>query len=186
MAYRCRVAPARRVGRAASLRPPGPRVHLGRPALGPDCLLMRPRRRNAAPIKWGVTSPAGPEVAIAETVEPAADAVAPQIVDDGGGLHALAGYVPHAHPKVMRAQLRAARELEIDARRRLMAARRADLDAARAERRRSPYLPARGQPGVRRAGPGGRSASLPTGPPARCWPAPTRSWPKKGWARPAF
>jgi hypothetical protein len=110
---------------------------------------MRSRRRKTEPIKWGVTSPAAePEVAVAETVQPTVSAVAPQMVDDGGRLHALAGYVPHAHPKVMRAQLRAARHLEIDARRRLMAARRADLDAARAERRRSPYLPARGQPGV--------------------------------------
>jgi hypothetical protein len=112
---------------------------------------MRPRHRNMEPIKWGVTSRAQPEVAVAETIETiesAGGAVAAQIVDDGGRLYALAGYIPHAHPKVKRVQLRAARQLEIDARRRLMAARRAELDAARAERRRSPYLPARGQPGA--------------------------------------
>jgi hypothetical protein len=73
--------------------------------------------------------------------------VTPQFVDDGGRLHAVAGYVPGAHPKVVRAQLRAARQLEVDARRRLMAARQAEVSAARAERRQAAYLASRGQAG---------------------------------------
>jgi hypothetical protein len=71
------------------------------------------------------------------------------LAGEGGRVHGLAGYVPHAHPRAVRAQLRAARQLEADARRRLAAARRAQAVAARVERRRSPYLPARGQPGPR-------------------------------------
>jgi hypothetical protein len=70
-------------------------------------------------------------------------------VGEGGRVHGLAGYVPHANPRAVRAQLRAARQLEAEARHRLVAARRGQALAARVERRRSPYLPARGQPGPR-------------------------------------
>ena len=47
----------------------------------------------------------------------------------------------------MRAHLRAARQLELDDRRRLLADRRAALDTVRQQRRQSGWLPARGQPG---------------------------------------
>jgi hypothetical protein len=62
-------------------------------------------------------------------------------------VHGLAGYLPHGHPRTVRAHLRAARLLEHDHRRRVQAARRAQADAARTERRQSPYLPRRGQAG---------------------------------------
>jgi hypothetical protein len=62
-------------------------------------------------------------------------------------VHGLAGYLPTAHPKAVRAHLRAAHQLELDDRRRLLADRRAHLEAARAARRQSPYLPSRGQAG---------------------------------------
>ena len=62
-----------------------------------------------------------------------------------GRVHGLAGYVPVSDRRRTRAQLRAARGVEIDHRRRLMAARRRAQEAERAARRVAGYLPARGE-----------------------------------------
>ena len=76
-----------------------------------------------------------------------ADRPIPPAFRDGGRVYGLAGYVPARDRKSVRAHLRAARQLELDDRRRLLADRRAALDTVRQQRRQSGWLPARGQPG---------------------------------------
>ena len=62
----------------------------------------------------------------------------------GEKLHAATGWVPRGPARRAR---QAARALEAAQRKQLMAARRRELEALRAERRRSPYLPAGGESG---------------------------------------
>ena len=107
---------------------------------------MRRRHRNSEPIPWGVLSGCDADDVAADVPTDLAPAP-PSYAGDGGRVLGLAGYVPRAHPGALRAQLRAARQLEVEARRRLTADRRALAEAARDERRRSSSLPARGQPG---------------------------------------
>jgi len=106
---------------------------------------MRARRGQEA-IKWVQPSPAKRDADPVEEL-PEADAVAPvrPIGGDGGRVHAFAGYVARAEPKVMRARLGAGRRLELEDRRRLMAIRKAQVEAARHQYRQSPPLPARGE-----------------------------------------
>jgi hypothetical protein len=101
---------------------------------------------------------------------------------------------PHLRPGRLRARpgppgrpgpVRSARALEAEHRRGPHGdpAAGAGGGAPGAPPRRLPARPASagGGPG----GPGGGCGSPPIGPPARSWPAPTPSWPRRAWARPA-
>jgi hypothetical protein len=108
-----------------------------------------PRRRRPTPIKWGHPA-AGQEPAAVATVDPAPPEpyAGPHLpVDDGGRVHALAGYVPPGDRRRLRAQMRAARQVELQHRRRLMDARRQELQARRREDAAVGWLPALGEPG---------------------------------------
>jgi hypothetical protein len=112
---------------------------------------MAGRHKGMAPIQWGIPSGDDRETAAVELpASPGPEDRIPEF-QEGGRIYGLAGYVPHGQTKVVRERHRAARRLEADHRRRLLAARRAELDAARSHHRHAGILPARGLPG-RRAG----------------------------------
>jgi hypothetical protein len=107
------------------------------------------RRRQPTPIKWGQPA-AGQEPAAVATADlaPPQPYTGPYLpVDDGGRVHALAGYVPPGDRRRRRAQMRAARQLELQHRRRLMDARRQELQARRREDTAVGWLPALGESG---------------------------------------
>jgi hypothetical protein len=107
------------------------------------------RRSRSTPIRWG-QPPSGPDpatVAVADPPPPEPYAGPCLPVDDGGQVHALAGYVPPGDRRRQRAQLRAARQLEVQHRRRLMDARRQELEERRREDTAVGWLPALGEPG---------------------------------------
>ena len=89
-------------------------------------------------VEQGFAGPAVP------TSRPATSEQHLPVPDPGEKLHAVTGWVPRGPARSAR---RAARALEVAQREQLMAARRHELEAARAERRRSPYLPAGGESG---------------------------------------
>ncbi|HET9443641.1 MAG TPA: hypothetical protein VFO65_09970, partial [Acidimicrobiales bacterium] len=66
-------------------------------------------------------------------------------IDDEVRLYGMAGYLPAEDRDRQRERLRSARAMEAEGRKAVMAARRAEIEAERAERRTAGYLPPRGE-----------------------------------------
>jgi hypothetical protein len=103
-------------------------------------------------VQWGVVSPDKPDAAshrpgrgrgLPGQKDPEQRLV-PALAEAGERVYGVAGWAP-AGPG--RRSARAARQLEVHHRQRLLAARKAELDALAAEQRRAPYLPAGGESG---------------------------------------
>jgi len=108
---------------------------------------MLRRKSNTHPDSRGASpEPAPrPEDSASETAEAETAPPVPSLPLDGGRLYSGAGYV---YPKrSAKKAAKAARRVEADHRRRLMQARKAELEAARAQRRQAAYLPKAGETG---------------------------------------
>jgi hypothetical protein len=113
-------------------------------------------RRQAAPppIRWGQPSPGHQptdqpvaRVADPETPRPVAGPLLASFGDDDGTLYGVGGYVPAG--RSTKTAVKAARQLEVEHRRRRLRTRREALQAQQQERRSAPYLPRSGEPGPR-------------------------------------
>lgn len=108
---------------------------------------MSARKPKPQPIAWGVPSgtASDPTTATDPPPPPPSPSLMAPTVDDGGRLYGGAGYIP---ARVGRKKaLREARRVEVDHRRRLMEARKAQIAATRDDQRQAGYLPRAGEPG---------------------------------------
>jgi hypothetical protein len=106
------------------------------------------RESTPEPISWGAMSdpeaqPAAPAPVLPGPSRP--ELLPSSLLDDGGRVHTGAGYtLPHSSAKKA---AKAARQIELERRRSLMAARKAEIAEARAQQHEAAYLPKAGEPG---------------------------------------
>jgi hypothetical protein len=106
---------------------------------------------NDQPVNWGISAePPAPEQQAPASVQAGEPEETPPLpclpFDDGGRLYSGAGYIfPRASTK---RAIKAARRVEAEHRRRLMQARKDELETARAQRRTAAYLPKAGEAGM--------------------------------------
>ena len=110
-----------------------------------------PWRRNKRhePITWGYGATDPAPVVPLETETPKEERAPVLPLEDGGRVMALAGYTPRGDRRQVREQTRSARRYELDHRRRLMEARRAELQVRRDQDGARYWLPAMGERGPR-------------------------------------
>ena len=115
--------------------------------------MVKRRRTQPGPVRWGQPSPGDhaypedrPPIAVEPPTQTATDSNGHPFGIDGK-LVGAAGYVPAGSRRRHKTELRAARQIQHDHRRRQIQTRRAAIDAERQERRAVPYLPAMGEPG---------------------------------------
>ena len=110
---------------------------------------MRSRRHRTETVSWGVgPRHVGDELQLRGASEEGTDPVeGPRWAGDEGSVHGYTGYVPGGTPKQIKAQRRAARRIETQHRKRLMAERQAQLDQERRASSTATLVAANGLPG---------------------------------------